>query len=191
MRDTKVLTIEEKQALLLDAQLETQLLMLDRQKKENQVYIDTEEDRKRKREQAQFRANAQIKAQAERERKCKHNAGVQYSNLMGKGVGGSCLTASRIFFSWMWLIQCVWCGLKNMTPTPNRKTRKPQEIRIDGVRRLETTDEVKARIKQYEEDLVLHKALLEEAHGTGLPPMIGPAWDFIDEDGAPVIPAIR
>jgi hypothetical protein len=187
----KALTIEEKQAKLLDAQLETQLIMLDRQKKENLLYVETEEDKQRKREQAQFTAKANIEAQARRERNCKHQAGVQHSNPTGKGVGGSCLTASRIFFSWNWLIQCVWCGMKNMTPTPTRKNRKLLEVKIRGVRRLETAEERDARVKLYEEDLARHKALLEDAQGTGLPPMMGPAWDFTDEDGTPVIPMIR
>jgi hypothetical protein len=191
MGDTKKLTIEEKQALLLDAQLESQLLTLDRTKKESAVYTDTEEDRQRKREQAQMQAKAVIAQQAEREKKCKHQAGVQPGNVMGKGVGGSCLSASRIGFTWMWLIQCVWCGMKNLTPNPGRKSSKPQEVKIDGVRRLETVSEVRARVLQYQEDLERHNELKEDALGTGLPPMVGPAWDFTDEDGSPVIPAMR
>jgi hypothetical protein len=187
----KALTIEEKQAKLLDAQLETQLLMLDRQKKENRLYVETEEDKKLKREMVQLRAKANIEAQDRRERNCKHQAGVQHSNPMGKGVGGSCLTASRIFFSWNWLIQCVWCGMKNMTPNPNRKNRKLLEVKINGRKRIETEDERDARVKLYKEDLARHKELLEDAQGTALPPMMGPAWDFTDEDGTPVIPMIR
>lgn len=62
MADPKKLTIEEKQALLLDAQLERELLTLDRTKKESAVYTDTEEDRQRKREQAQMQAKADRKS---------------------------------------------------------------------------------------------------------------------------------
>ena len=191
MAEQKKLTIEEKQALLLDAQFEREMLMLDRTKKESAVYKETEEDRKRKREQAQMQAKAVIDDQAKRERKCKHQAGVQPGNVMGKGVGGSCLSASRIGFSWMWLIQCVWCGMKNLTPNPNRKSSKPQEVKVDGVLRLETASEVRTRVQQYQEDLERHNELKEDALGTGLPPMVGPAWDFTDEDGSPVIPAMR
>jgi len=191
MADPKKLTIEEKQALLLDAQLERELLTLDRTKKESAVYTDTEEDRQRKRDQAQMQAKAVIDQQAAREKKCKHQAGVQPGNVMGKGVGGSCLSASRIGFSWMWLIQCVWCGMKNLTPHPGRKSGKPREVKIDGVRRLETASEVRARVQQYQEDLERHNELKEDALGTGLPPMVGPAWDFTDEDGSPAIPAMR
>ena len=147
MADQKKLTIEEKQALLLDAQLERELLTLDRTKKESAVYTDTEEDRQRKREQAQMQAKAVIDQQAAREKKCKHQAGVQPGNVMGKGVGGSCLSASRIGFSWMWLIQCVWCGMKNLTPHPGLKSSKPQEVKVDGVRRLETASEVRKRMR--------------------------------------------
>lgn len=191
MADVKKMTIEEKQAALLDAQLETQLLTLDRTKKENLVYIDTEEDRQRKRDQAQQKAKNDIAAQAARELGCKHQAGVQASNVHGRGVGGSCLSASRIFFTWNWLIQCVWCGMKNMTPHPARKSRKPQTVKVNGMSRLETAEEVKERVTLYEKDLDRHNALKEEALGTGLPPMVGPAWDFQDADGNPVIPAVR
>ena len=142
MADPKKLTIEEKQALLLDAQLECELLTLDRTKKESAVYTDTEEDRQRKREQAQMQAKAVIDQQAAREKKCKHQAGVQPGNVMGRGVGGSCLSASRIGFSWMWLIQCVWCHMKNLTPHPSRKSTKPQRVKVDGAWRLETAAEV-------------------------------------------------
>ena len=195
MAEQKKLSIEEKQALLLDAQLERELLTLDRTKKESAVYTETEEDRQRKRDQAQMQAKANIEAQKARERQCKHQAGVQASNVMGRGVGGSCLSASRIFFAWMWLIQCAWCGMKNLTPHPSRKSKKPQEIVsiVDGrkVKRLETPEEVKARIALYEADMEVHSKLLEDAQGTGLPPMVGPAWDFQDEDGNPVIPVPR
>jgi hypothetical protein len=191
MAEQKKLSIEEKQAQLLDAQLETQLLTLDRTRKENAVYVDTEEDRRRKREQAQLKAKQDIAAQAEREKACKHMAGVQASNVMGRGVGGSCLSASRIFFAWNWLIQCVWCGMKNQTPHPSRKSRAPKEVKMNGQKRLETAEEVKARIAQYEADLEVHNKLLEDARGTGLPPMVGPAWDFQDADGNPVIPVPR
>jgi hypothetical protein len=191
MADPKKLTIEEKQALLLDAQLERELLTLDRTKKESLQYTETEEDRQRKRDQAQLQARSAIEQQAARELKCKHMAGVQPGNVMGKGVGGSCLSASRIGFSWMWLIQCVWCGMKNLTPHPGRKSSKAQEIKVNGVKRLETAGEVRTRVEQYQEHLERHNALREDALGTGLPPMVGPAWDFQDEDGTPVIPVMR
>ena len=63
MAEQKKLTIEEKQALLLDAQLEREMLTLDQTKKESAVYTATEEDRKRKREQAQMQAKAVIDQQ--------------------------------------------------------------------------------------------------------------------------------
>jgi hypothetical protein len=114
---------------------------------------------------------------------------------MGKGVGGSCLSASRIFFTWNWLIQCAWGGMKNQTPHPSRKSSKPQQIRtvVDGrrVERMETPEEVKARVALYKSDLEYHEKLREDALGTALPPMVGPAWDFQDEDGNPVIPVAR
>jgi len=187
----KKLSVEEKQALLLDAQLERELLTLDRTKKESLAYTATEEDRQRKRDQAQMKAKSDAEQQKARELKCKHQAGVQAGNVMGRGVGGSCLSASRIFFSWNWLVQCVWCGMRNLTPHPSRKNRQPQQIKADGVKRMETAEEVKARIALYESDLERHQRLLEEAKGTGLPPMVGPAWDFQDADGNPVIPVPR
>ena len=191
MAEPKKLSIEEKQALLLDAQLERELLTLDRTKKESRAYTETEEDRQRKRDQAQMQARSLIETQAATEAKCKHHAGVQPGNVMGRGVGGSCLSASRIGFSWMWLIQCVWCHMKNLTPHPSCKSTKPQRVKVDGAWRLETAAEVKERVALYEKDLERHNALKEDALGTGLPPMVGPAWEFQDEDGAPVIPALR
>lgn len=191
MADPKKLTTEEKQALLLDAQLETQLLTLDRTRKENAVYVETEEDRKRKRESTQIVMKAAAEGQRAKQLKCKHNAGVKFNNLNGKGVFGSCLTLANIFFSWNWLIQCVWCGLKNQTPHPMRKTTKPQQVRDGSKWRLETADEVKARIALYEADLEYHNELLEEARGNSLEPMIGPQWQFSDSDGMPVIPQVR
>jgi hypothetical protein len=187
----KKLTTEEKQALLLDTQLETALLTRDRTIKENAVYVEIEDDRARKRESVQMLAKANAEAQAKRELKCKHQAGVRFNNLNGKGVFGSCLTASKIFFSWNWLIQCVWCGMKNQTPHPGRKTTKPQQVKVDGVRRMETAEEVKARVALYEKDMERHQALLEDALGSGLTPMEGPQFQFSDSDGMPVIPAVR
>jgi hypothetical protein len=197
MGETKKLTTEEKQALLLDTQLETALLTRDRTQKENAVYVETEEDRARKRESVQMLARANAEAQTRRELKCKHNAGVKFNNLNGKGVFGSCLTASKIFFSWNWLIQCVWCGLKNQTPHPMRKSTKPQEVKVKvivngrSLWRMETAEEVKARVALYEKDMERHHALLEDALGSGLTPMEGPQFQFSDSDGMPVIPEVR
>ena len=191
MAEAKKLTTEEKQALLLDTQLESELIRLDQTRASSRQYAETEEDRQRKRDQAQMTAKQQIADQAARESRCKHEAGVQAGNVNGHGVGGSCLSASRIFYSWNWLIQCVWCGMKNLTPHPSRKSRKAQMIKVDGVKRLETEAEVKARIALYETDMERHKGLLEKAQSTGLPPMVGPAWEFQDGDGNPVIPVPR
>ena len=195
MADEKKTSVEKMQERLVEVQLETALLNLDQQRKQNSLYIETEEDRQRKRDQAQVLAKENIAAQQARQKKCKHMAGVQANNLTGRGMGGSCLSASRIFFAWNWLIQCIWCGIKNQTPHPSRKSSKPMEIRerVDGrmVTRLETAEEVQARRAQYEADMEVHTKLYEDATGKGLPPMVGPAWDFQDEDGNPMIPVPR
>ena len=190
MAEQKKLTTEEKQALLLDSQLNTQLMLEKKTAKEVLKYEETEEDLQRKRESVQLLAKSNAEAQARREEKCLHRAGVRFNNLNGPGKV-SCLTLANIFFNWNWLIQCVWCGLKNQTPHPGRKTTKPQQVKVGGVRRLETAEEVKARVELYNTDLERHKKLFQEAQGSDLPPMVGPQFQFSDSDGMPVIPAIR
>jgi hypothetical protein len=185
------LTTEQKQALLLDTQLETQLLTLDRTRKENAVYSETEEDRQEKRRRAQLKAAETIQAEDQLQRTCMHQAGVKHNNPRGKGVFGTGLTLSNIFFPWNWLIQCPWCKLKNQTPNPMRKSTKPQEIKDHGKWRLETEKEVRDRVKLYEKDLKRHTELLIEAQGSPLEPMVGPQFQFSDSDGMPVIPQIR
>lgn len=184
-------TNEDVQREILEIELETKRITLERTKQDNQVYRETEEDRARKRAQAQTNAKMEMEKQRRREQNCRHQQGVGPGDVCGEGSGKSCLTLSRIFFPWNCLVQCVWCGLKNQTPSPGRKNRKPQRIRVNGEWRMETADEVKVRIEAYEADLKYHEELVRAAKGNGLPPMMGPTYEFTDQDGMPVVPQIR
>lgn len=174
---------EEIQREILETQLETQRINLDRTKKENALYTESEADRQRKRDQAQTNARNKIEQQRQRELNCKHQQGVGPEDVYGEGSGKSCLTASRVFFSWNWVVQCVWCGMCNQTPHPARKNRKL----LPG----ETAEMRDQRVKLYQEDLAEHNRLLAMARGNKLPPMIGPAWEFTDTDGITVVPEAR
>lgn len=181
--DTKSLSNEDLQRHILEVEYQTKLHLLGQAEAANLNYSETEADRQRKRDQVQFNAKQAAINQDARERACKHHQGVGPDDVNGPGSGKSCLTLSRIFFAWNWLIQCVWCGMKNQTPHPGRKNRKL----LEG----ETAADRDARVKLYQKDLERHKELFEQARANKLPPMLGPSWSFTDEDGVEVVPAIR
>ena len=196
MADQKRST-EDLQREILETELETKRLQLEQTREANALYLAQKENAKRMRMQAQENAKNQVLRTEAVQKVCKHRGGAtpNVNNPMAvyKGNGHSILTRSRIFFSWNWLIQCAICGLKNLTPSPNLKSRKPRRIRIDGLERMETQEEVKTRIEKYEKDSAEHKRLFEESESSklGLPPMVGPAWEFTDQDGMQVVPEIR
>lgn len=176
-------TKEEMEREILAIQLETAQINLEQAKENNAIFMAKKDNTRRQREQAQMTARATEAKAAQLQKVCKHRQGVAPDDIYGEGTGKSCLTRSNIFFSWNWLIQCVWCGLRNQTPHPSRRSKKL----LPG----ETQEMMQARVKKYEEDLAEHKRLLAEAKGNGLPPMVGPQWKFENEDGMEVVPAIR
>lgn len=168
---------------VLEIRLEREKIELEQAREKNDDFKARRTVLARQREQAQMNARANQERAKELQKVCKHRQGTTPDDLYGEGLGKSCLSVSNIFFGWNYLIQCVWCGLKNQTPHPNLKSRKllPNE----------TQAQMEARVKQYEVDLAEHRRLLAEAKGNKLPMMRGPQWKFENEDGMEIVPAIR
>jgi hypothetical protein len=173
---------DELQREILEVELETRRLNLERAREDNTSYLERKKMLVRQREQMQLTSQANAKKASALQAFCNHRQGASPDNIY-EGTGPSCLTRSRIFFSGNYLIQCVWCGLKLQRPHPAMKNRKP--------RPGETAEQRDQRVKKYEADLAYYNKLLAESRGNKLPPMEGPTWEFTDADGIPVMPEPR
>lgn len=178
---------EEMERELLDVQLQTARLGLERQKEENQIFVQTREQRNRQNEQRQRSLAAEAANKAARQTLCLHRQGGGPDDTF-EGDGKSALTLSRIFFANNFLIQCPRCDLALQRPHPALKSKKARRL-ADGT--METAEMIAARIRKYNEDMTYYNRLLAEAKGNKLRPMLGPTWEFADEDGTPFVPELR
>lgn len=172
----------ELQQEILQVELQTKQLQLERAKEENQLYLDKKKELARQRAQSQMNARVNTQKAKQLQAICLHRQGASPDNIY-EGNGPSCLTRSRIFFSGNYLIQCVFCGLKEQKPHPSLKNKKLQQG--------ETPEKRDERVAKYEADLDRYNKLLAESRSNKLPPMEGPTWEFSDEDGIPFVPEMR
>ena len=173
---------EEIERELLEVNLETSRLALERQKEDNQVFVMTREQRARQNAQRQQSLAQDAANRAARQAVCLHRQGGGPDDTL-EGDGKSCLTLSRVFFANNFLIQCNRCDLALQRPHPALKSKKLRDGETAAMR-----DE---RIRKYNEDLAHYNRLLAEAKGNKLRPMLGPTFEFSDEDGTPFIPELR
>lgn len=167
--------LEDIQREILEVQLETSKIALQKTKAENQAWLQMEEAHRiaNKNRQAHL---ATVAANREAlQRVCLHRQGGGPEDTY-EGDGKSCLTLSRVFFSNNFLIQCNRCDLALQRPHPKLKSKKP-------IFAGETAEQIKARIEKYLEDVTRYEGLIREAKGNKLRPMLGPTWEFADEDG--------
>ena len=173
-------TLDEMQREILEVQLETARISLAKAKAENQAWHEREKSQEISNQQRQAHlANVEAKRQGI-QAVCLHRQGGGPEDRY-EGDGKSCLTLARVFFSNNFLIQCNRCDLALQRPHPKRKSTKPL---FSG----ETQKQIDARIKLYNEEVVRYEGLLREAKGNKLRPMLGPTWEFTDEDGNNFIP---
>lgn len=179
--DLDSLSAEELQKLVLKTQAQTALITLKKAQREIQQFDEIEESRKISNSQRQAHL-AKVAARAEyiQREVCLHKQGGGPEDQY-EGDGKSCLTLARVFFSNNYLIQCNRCDLAIQRPHPSRKSKRPI---FDG----ETQAEIKERIAKYTEDVKYYESLLKEAKSNKLRPMLGPTWEFQNEDGVPIIP---
>lgn len=183
MPDDPKRSLDDIQREILEVQLETAKISLSKARSENQAWHEREESHKI--------SNAQRQAhlvQVERNREaiqssCLHRQGGGPEDRY-EGDGKSCLTLARIFFSNNFLIQCNRCDLALQRPHPKRKSPRPI---FDG----ETQEQVKKRVKLYNEEVTRYEQLLREAKGNKLRPMMGPTWEYSDEEGNIFIPEAK
>jgi len=173
---------EEIEREILEVNLETSRLALAKQKEDNQIFIESREQRSRQNKQRQASLAQDAANRAARQAMCLHRQGGGPDDTF-EGDGKSCLTLARIFFANNFLIQCPRCDLALQRPHPTLKSKKLR----DG----ETAQMRDERIKKYNEDLAFYSKRLAEAKGNKLRPMLGPTFEFSDEDGTPFIPELR
>jgi|SRR5580658_1484038 hypothetical protein len=173
---------EEIERDILETNLETSRLALERQKEDNQIFTQSREQRTRQNKQRQLQLAQQAANTAAQQAICLHRQGGGPDDVF-EGDGKSALTLSRIFFSNNFLIQCPRCDLALQRPHPALKSKKLR----DG----ETVAQRDERIKKYNEDLTHYNILLAQAKSNKLKPMLGPTWEFADEDGTPFVPELR
>lgn len=173
---------EEIEREILEVNLETSRLALDRQKEDNQIFTMTREQRTRQNHQRQLQLAAQATSKAAQQAMCLHRQGGGPDDTF-EGDGKSCLTIARIFFANNYLIQCPRCDLALQRPHPAMKSRKLRDGETAAMR-----DE---RIKKYDADLAFYNGLLAQAKQNKLRPMLGPTFEFSDEDGTPFVPELR
>jgi len=172
--------IETMQEELLEVQLETARIGLAKAKSENQAWHEREQSHKIANHQRQAHLK-NVDAQRDAvQRACLHKQGGGPEDRY-EGDGKSCLTLARVFFSNNFLIQCNRCDLAVQRPHPKRKTPRP-------LFKGETQEQIKNRIELYNEDVTRYEALLREAKGNKLRPMLGPTWEYSDEDGNIFVP---
>jgi hypothetical protein len=175
------MTNEELQREILEIDLQTRKLTLERQKEENQTFIQTREQRSAQNKQRQtlLKEAEKVRRYIQRE-VCLHKQGGGPDDRY-EGDGKSVLYLSRVFFSNNFLIQCPRCDLAEQRPHPARKSRKPI---FEG----ETQRQIAERIELYNKDVKWYESLLKDAKTNKLRPMLGPTWEFQNEDGNTFIP---
>lgn len=180
-KPTSEMTLEELQREILATDLETRRLGLDRQREENQTFAQTREQRSAQNKQRQaLLAKAAALARYIQREVCLHKQGGGPDDRY-EGDGKSALYIARVFFSNNFLIQCPRCDLAIQRPHPSLKSRVPL---FAG----ETKEQIKLRIEEYAAELKYYEGLLKEAKTNKLRPMLGPTWEFADEDGRTFIP---
>lgn len=180
MADQKPRTNEDIQREILEVNLETARIGLEKAKAENQAYREVTESHNISNRQRQAHL-AQVDANRERiQRLCLHKQGGGPEDRY-EGDGKSSLTLARVFFSNNFLIQCPRCDLALQRPHAKRKSTKAL---FPG----ETKEQIKDRIALYNEEVTRYEGLLREAKGNKLRPMLGPTWEYQDEDGNVFIP---
>lgn len=176
------MSVEELQRQLAAVQLETAQLQLEQQREANMTLKQQREARSRLNRQRQAQLAKEAATTAAIQAMCLHKQGGGPDDVY-EGDGKSALVLSRIFFANNYLIQCPRCDLALQRPHPALKSKKLR----DG----ETASERDTRVKKYNEDLAHYNKLLAEAKSNKLRPMLGPTFEFTDEDGTPFVPELR
>jgi hypothetical protein len=176
-------TNEQLAREILEVQLETAKISLAKARSENQAWHEREESHRISNSQRQAHLENVAAQRDAIQRVCLHKQGGGPEDRY-EGDGKSCLTLARIFFSNNFLIQCPRCDLALQRPHPKRKSTKPV---FEG----ETQTQIKRRIEIYNEDVTRYEALLREAKSNKLRPMLGPTWEFANEDGDVFTPEMK
>lgn len=176
-------SLEEMQRQLLDTQIETAQIGLEKAKADNDQYRQTQAQRSSQNKQRQAILAQEAANREAIQRACLHKQGGGPEDRY-EGDGKSCLTLSRVFFSNNFLIQCNRCDLALQRPHPKRKSPRP-------LFRGETEAQIEARIALYNEDVTRYEGLLREARGNKLRPMLGPTWEYSDDEGTIFIPEAK
>jgi hypothetical protein len=181
LEEMQDMSLEEIQKAIAIVDLQTKMLARSRQIEENQTFTQTREQRsaQNKQRQALLAKAAGLQRYIQRE-VCLHKQGGGPEDQY-EGDGKSALYISRVFFSNNFLIQCPRCDLHEQRPHLGRKSKKPQ---FPG----ETPQQIGERIKLYNEDVRFYENLLKDAKTNKLRPMLGPTWEYQDDDGNTFIP---
>lgn len=171
---------EDLRRRLLETQVRTAEIGLEQAEQNNETYQQTKQQRATQNKQRQTILATEAARRDALQRDCLHKQGGGPEDRY-EGDGKSCLTLSRVFFSNNFLIQCNRCDLALQRPHPKLKSPKPL---YDG----ETKAKIEARIAQYNEDVKRYEGLIREAKGNKLRPMLGPTWEYVDEEGRAFIP---
>jgi multidrug efflux pump subunit AcrA (membrane-fusion protein) len=171
---------EQLQRELLETQLDTARIGRERAQQENDTYHQQQAARGTQNKQRQAILAQEAARREEIQRLCLHQQGGGPEDRY-EGDGKSALTLSRVFFSNNFLIQCPRCDLALQRPHPKRKS--PKAI-FPG----ETAAAIKARVELYNADVTRYEDLLKRARSNKLRPMLGPTWEFQNEDGTTFIP---
>lgn len=176
-------TDQQLEREILETQAETARINLERARADNNNYRQQEASHKASNRQRQRGLSAEAQQRDALQRSCLHKQGGGPEDRY-EGDGKSALVLSRIFLSNNFLIQCPRCDLALQRPHPKRKSTKP-------LFKGETKEAIEARIELYNEDVTRYEGLLREARSNKLRPMLGPTWEFQDEDGNVIIPEAK
>lgn len=162
-------SLEEMQRELAEVQLESAHIGLDQARASAQQYRENQEAISRRNKQRQSQLATEVATEAALIAACNHKQGGSPDNML-EGDGKSALNRAHIFFGGNIVVFCLRCPLRVAKPHPGLK---------------------KVNREKYKRDLEYWESLVKESKKNGLSPMIGPQYEFTNEDGIPIIPELR
>jgi hypothetical protein len=161
------LSLQEIQRRIAAADLQAKLLELDRITDENHKRIAKKEALERFNRQIQEDIRSQQKILEYAQSVCRHKQGGRYQNVWA-GDGKPCVSRTQMLDGYTWLLQCLRCRMKILTPHPALQRSDPEK---------------------YAKNMAIYNKLWELAADSGFDEIRGPTFIFM-KDGVPFIPML-
>jgi len=159
------MSLQQIQLAIAAADLQAKLLDLDRIRDENakRLAVKQANDNHNKQIQEQIKSEEAMLRFAQSV--CRHRMGGYAKNIWA-GDGRPCVVRTQMLDGVTYLLQCLRCRLKVLTPHPSLAQKNPA---------------------QYQAEMALYQKLWEMSADSGLDEIRGPTFVF-KQDGVPIIP---